>query len=55
MLKNIDSLFRNFIAAEVYEPKAEWARLYDMDHGIIWINTAAEESNNVVKLSPAKW
>ena len=54
MKKNRDR-FCGFIAAEVSEPHAEWSRLYDMKWKIIWINTAAKEGNNVVKIIPEKW
>lgn len=47
--------FEHFRIAEVYLPHENWMRSYDIEHEIIWINTAVEESNNVVKLSPAKW
>lgn len=47
--------FESFRIAEVYEPKQNWVRFYDMEHEIIWINTAVEESCGVVKLEPKKW
>ena len=30
------------------------SKKYDIEKKIIWINTAVEEKNNVVKLEPAK-
>ena len=47
--------FEDFRFAEVYEPEKEWLRLYDIEHKIIWINTAKEAECNVVKLEPKKW
>ena len=44
--------FEHFRIAEVHEPNQDWRRFYDIEHEIIWINTAAEEENNVVKLEP---
>ena len=47
--------FEDFALREVRAPNAEWMRFYDIPNKIIWINTAAEEANNVVKLEPKKW
>lgn len=47
--------FEHFRIVEVSLPCKEWLRLYDIENEIIWINTAAEESNNVVKMEPKKW
>ena len=47
--------FKDFTIMEVPLPQEVWSKLYDMEHQIIWINTAAEEANNVVKLEPKKW
>ena len=47
--------FESFRIAEVYEPKQNWVRFYDMEHEIIWINTAVEEECGMIKLEPKKW
>lgn len=47
--------FKDFTIMEVPLPQEVWSKLYDMEHQIIWINTAAEAENNVVKIEPAKW
>ena len=47
--------FKHFAIKEVQLPREEWSKLYDMEYQIIWINTAVEAENNVVKLEPAKW
>ena len=47
--------FEHFRIAEVALPCKPWRRLYDVENEIIWINTAAEDANNVVKLEPKKW
>lgn len=47
--------FEHFRIAEVYLPHESWMRSYDIEHEIIWINTAAEIENNVVKLAPKHW
>lgn len=47
--------FEDFRFAEICEPEKEWIRMYDIEHKIIWINTAKEEECNVVKLEPKKW
>ena len=47
--------FEHFRIAEVYLPHESWMRTYDIEREIIWINTAAEIENNVVKLAPKHW
>lgn len=47
--------FEHFRIAEIALPCKPWCRLYDVENEIIWINTAAEDANNVVKLEPKKW
>lgn len=46
--------FEDFKIVEVELPCRNWSRKYDIEKKIIWINTAVEEKNNVVKLEPAK-
>ena len=47
--------FEHFAIAEVALPCKPWRRLYDIEHEIIWINTAVEEECGVIKMVPARW
>ena len=43
--------FEHFAIAEIAIPCEKWVRCYDIEHEIIWINTAAPEGCNVIKMS----
>ena len=46
--------FEHFMVCEVEAPDENWVRHYDIENEIIWINTAAADGSNVVKVEPAK-
>ena len=47
--------FEHFAIAEIAIPCEKWVRCYDIEHEIIWINTAVEEECSVIKMVPARW
>lgn len=49
------NIFEKFRVAKVRLPYENWSKMYDMEREVIWINTAVENENNVVKIEPAKW
>ena len=47
--------FEHFQIAEVALPCKPWRRMYDIEHEVIWINTAVEEECGMIKLEPKRW
>ena len=47
--------FEHFAEIEAAFPCEKWLRCYDVEREVIWINTAVEKENNVVKLEPKRW
>ena len=47
--------FEGFRLVEVNLPCQNWYRFYDIEHEIIWVNTAAAEECGIAKMEPKKW